>query len=85
MFGIVTAVADSIILVLVEGLGKLEYRGYGSIGLAVISDDGIERVCVVGRVAESEGASANTQLGDERHAPQSEYKFAFLQQYLRRE
>lgn len=60
MCGIVAAVADSTILVLVEGLRKLEYRSYGPVVLAVISDDDIERVCAVVSVTESDGSSANT-------------------------
>jgi glucosamine--fructose-6-phosphate aminotransferase (isomerizing) len=61
MCGIVAAAAGSnIVPVLVEGLKKLEYRGYDSAGLAVISGDGIERVRAVGRVAELEAASAGT-------------------------
>jgi glucosamine--fructose-6-phosphate aminotransferase (isomerizing) len=61
MCGIVAAAAGSnIVPVLVEGLKKLEYRGYDSAGLAVISGDGIERVRAVGRVAELAAASAGT-------------------------
>ena len=61
MCGIVAAAAGSnIVPVLVEGLKKLEYRGYDSAGLAVISGDGIERIRSVGRVAELEAASAAT-------------------------
>ena len=59
MCGIVAAAAGSnIVPVLVEGLKRLEYRGYDSAGLAVVSGDGIERVRSVGRVAELEAASA---------------------------
>ncbi len=62
MCGIVAAAAGSnIVPVLVEGLKKLEYRGYDSAGLAVICDGDIERVRSVGRVAELETASANTR------------------------
>ena len=62
MCGIVAAAAGSnIVPVLVEGLKRLEYRGYDSAGLAVVSGDGIERVRSVGRVAELEAASAGTQ------------------------
>ena len=62
MCGIVAAAAgDNIVPVLVEGLKKLEYRGYDSAGLAVISGGSVERVRSVGRVAELEAASANTQ------------------------
>ena len=61
MCGIVAAAAESnIVSVLVEGLKKLEYRGYDSAGLAVVQADHIERVRSVGRVAELEKASANT-------------------------
>ena len=62
MCGIVAAAAGkNIVPVLVEGLKKLEYRGYDSAGLAVIAGNGIERVRSVGRVAELEVASAETQ------------------------
>ncbi len=62
MCGIVAAAAGkNIVPVLVEGLKKLEYRGYDSAGLAVIAGVSIERVRSVGRVAELEAASANTQ------------------------
>ncbi|MDP3538451.1 MAG: glutamine--fructose-6-phosphate transaminase (isomerizing) [Azonexus sp.] len=61
MCGIVAAAAGiNIVPVLVEGLKKLEYRGYDSAGLAVINGASIERVRSVGRVAELETASANT-------------------------
>ncbi|MDD2662672.1 MAG: glutamine--fructose-6-phosphate transaminase (isomerizing) [Dechloromonas sp.] len=61
MCGIVAAAARSnIVPVLVEGLKKLEYRGYDSAGLAVIGSDAIERTRSVGRVAELETASAGT-------------------------
>jgi len=61
MCGIVAAAAgNNIVPVLVEGLKKLEYRGYDSAGLAVISGGSIERVRSVGRVAELEAASAST-------------------------
>jgi len=53
MCGIVGAVAQrDIAEILVEGLKRLEYRGYDSAGLAVISDDKISRVRRVGKVSE---------------------------------
>ena len=53
MCGIVAAVADrNIVSVLLEGLRKLEYRGYDSAGLALINDGGLQRLRAVGRVAE---------------------------------
>ena len=62
MCGIVAAAAGSnIVPVLVEGLKRLEYRGYDSAGIAVIGAGNIERVRSVGRVAELEHASASTQ------------------------
>lgn len=62
MCGIVAAAAGkNIVPVLVEGLKKLEYRGYDSAGLAVIGRAGIERVRSVGRVAELENQSAATR------------------------
>ncbi len=61
MCGIVAAASvKNIVPVLVEGLKKLEYRGYDSAGLAVIGNGEIERVRSTGRVAELEAASANT-------------------------
>ena len=61
MCGIVAAAAgNNIVPVLVEGLKKLEYRGYDSAGIAVIGSTSIERVRSVGRVAELEAASATT-------------------------
>ncbi|HNN45557.1 MAG: glutamine--fructose-6-phosphate transaminase (isomerizing) [Rhodocyclaceae bacterium] len=52
MCGIVAAVADrNIVPVLLEGLRKLEYRGYDSAGLAVLNG-GLHRLRAVGRVAE---------------------------------
>ncbi len=61
MCGIVAAAAGSnIVGTLVEGLKKLEYRGYDSAGLAVIGAGAIERVRSTGRVAELEAAAAGT-------------------------
>jgi glutamine---fructose-6-phosphate transaminase (isomerizing) len=51
MCGIVGAVAQrNIVPILIEGLNRLEYRGYDSAGIAVLSQ-GIQRVRSVGRVA----------------------------------
>ena len=54
MCGIVGAVAERDVLpILVEGLRRLEYRGYDSAGVAVIDGGGaIGRVRVSGKVAE---------------------------------
>lgn len=52
MCGIVAAVAKTnIVPTLIEGLNKLEYRGYDSAGLAVTSPNGIERFRALGRVS----------------------------------
>lgn len=57
MCGIVTAVASrDVVPVLIEGLRKLEYRGYDSAGLAVLNG-GLRRVRSTGRVAELAEAS----------------------------
>ena len=50
MCGIVGAIASrDIVPVLLEGLRKLEYRGYDSAGIAVVND-GLQRLRSVGRV-----------------------------------
>ncbi len=52
MCGIVGAVAKrNVVSTLIEGLSRLEYRGYDSAGVAVLNSNGIERVRAVGRVA----------------------------------
>ena len=52
MCGIVGAIAQKdIVQVLIEGLSRLEYRGYDSAGIAVINPQGIQRVRAVGRVS----------------------------------
>ena len=52
MCGIVGAVASrNVVSTLIEGLSRLEYRGYDSAGIAVFSHGNIERVRAVGRVA----------------------------------
>jgi glucosamine--fructose-6-phosphate aminotransferase (isomerizing) len=52
MCGIVGAVANrNVVSTLIEGLSRLEYRGYDSAGVAVLSGNAIERVRAVGRVS----------------------------------
>ncbi len=61
MCGIVAAAAGSnVVPVLIEGLKKLEYRGYDSAGLAVIGSADIGRFRSVGRVAQLEAVSGST-------------------------
>jgi glucosamine--fructose-6-phosphate aminotransferase (isomerizing) len=62
MCGIVGAIARrNVVPILVEGLKRLEYRGYDSAGIAVLDGD-IKRVRRVGRVAEMENAAAEINL-----------------------
>ncbi len=63
MCGIVGAIARrNVVPVLVDGLKRLEYRGYDSAGVAVLAGDEIRRVRRVGRVAEMENAAHAEQL-----------------------
>jgi len=64
MCGIVGAIADrDVVPVLIEGLKRLEYRGYDSSGIAVIdasaAEPDVRRVRRTGRVAEMEKAAAS--------------------------
>jgi len=62
MCGIVGAVARrNVVPILIEGLKRLEYRGYDSAGVAVLNG-GIRRVRRVGRVAEMEQAARTENL-----------------------
>lgn len=68
MCGIVGAIAGrDVVPVLIEGLKRLEYRGYDSAGIAVVEQHDVRRVRRTGRVAEMEGAAAaegfNASLG----------------------
>jgi glutamine---fructose-6-phosphate transaminase (isomerizing) len=74
MCGIVGAVAQrNVVPILIEGLRKLEYRGYDSAGIALVNGQ-MERVRSVGRVAELEaranevGANAPTGIAHTRWA-----------------
>ncbi len=61
MCGIVGAVAErNIVPVLIEGLRRLEYRGYDSAGLAVIGAGRLTRLRTVGKVQKLEEALAAT-------------------------
>ena len=65
MCGIVGAIADrDVVPVLIEGLKRLEYRGYDSAGIAVVASDAVRRVRRTGRVAEMESAA----LAEDFHA-----------------
>ncbi|HCL55070.1 MAG TPA: glutamine--fructose-6-phosphate aminotransferase, partial [Pseudomonas sp.] len=58
MCGIVGAVAErNITAILIEGLKRLEYRGYDSAGLAVLTPEGeLQRRRRIGKVSELEAA-----------------------------
>ena len=63
MCGIVAAVADrNIVPVLIEGLRKLEYRGYDSAGLAVLAPE-LTRLRSQGRVADLAALTADLSAG----------------------
>ncbi|WP_313027777.1 glutamine--fructose-6-phosphate transaminase (isomerizing) [Pseudomonas lopnurensis] len=64
MCGIVGAVAErNITAILLEGLKRLEYRGYDSAGIAVLNVAGeLQRLRRSGKVAELEQAQAQAQL-----------------------
>ena len=72
MCGIVAAIAgNNIVPVLIEGLMRLEYRGYDSAGLAVL-EPALARLRSVGRVAElakaADGRAANCGIAHTRWA-----------------
>jgi len=63
MCGIVGAVAQrDVAEILVEGLRRLEYRGYDSAGVAIINDQQMHRVRRVGKVSELAAALEETPL-----------------------
>ncbi|MCY7354610.1 MAG: glutamine--fructose-6-phosphate transaminase (isomerizing) [Lysobacter sp.] len=79
MCGIVGAIADrDVVPMLIEGLKRLEYRGYDSAGIAVLNDENsrceVRRVRRTGRVSEmeaaarSEGFHAQVGIGHTRWA-----------------
>ena len=74
MCGIVGAVAQrNVVPILIDGLSRLEYRGYDSAGLAVLNGS-IQRVRAVGRVekmrikAEAENLNGQVGIGHTRWA-----------------
>jgi len=72
MCGIVGAVSNrNIVPLLIEGLSRLEYRGYDSAGIAVLNQT-IERARAVGRVSElqrkAEGMHSQVGIGHTRWA-----------------
>ncbi|MDR2219658.1 MAG: glutamine--fructose-6-phosphate transaminase (isomerizing) [Methylobacillus sp.] len=62
MCGIVGAISHrNVVPILIEGLSRLEYRGYDSAGIALLAGD-IKRVRAVGRVAELQQKAAAENL-----------------------
>ena len=62
MCGIVGAISKrNVVPILIDGLKRLEYRGYDSAGIAVLNG-GIKRVRRVGRVAEMESAANSEKV-----------------------
>jgi glucosamine--fructose-6-phosphate aminotransferase (isomerizing) len=62
MCGIVGAVAQrDVVGLLVEGLRRLEYRGYDSCGVAIVADGQLRRLRSVGRVAELQAQCENVR------------------------
>ncbi|WP_079416730.1 glutamine--fructose-6-phosphate transaminase (isomerizing) [Thiomonas intermedia] len=62
MCGIVGAVAQrNIVPILIEGLRRLEYRGYDSCGVAVYADGQLQRARSVSRVAELDAQTQSLQ------------------------
>jgi glucosamine--fructose-6-phosphate aminotransferase (isomerizing) len=63
MCGIVGAIAQrNVSPILLEGLKRLEYRGYDSAGIAVVNIPGLERIRKVGKVSQLEAALQTTSL-----------------------
>jgi glucosamine--fructose-6-phosphate aminotransferase (isomerizing) len=63
MCGIVGAVAErNVVPILMEGLRRLEYRGYDSAGIAVLDDGEVRRLRRVGKVQELADALEETPL-----------------------
>ena len=61
MCGIVGAVAErNVVPILMEGLRRLEYRGYDSAGMAILADGNISRVRSVGKVVQLQKALEKT-------------------------
>ena len=64
MCGIVGALAQrNVSSILLEGLYRLEYRGYDSAGMALIEDHKLERFRALGKVSELEARMSGEQPG----------------------
>jgi len=71
MCGIVGAVAQrDVTPILLEGLRRLEYRGYDSAGIAVLNADHLlERTRVAGKIEDLERALQGDQLSGKQELP----------------
>ena len=69
MCGIVGAVAErDVVPILIEGLTRLEYRGYDSAGIATFNNGAVERRRRLGKVAELQAAlDADPVTGHNRY------------------
>jgi glucosamine--fructose-6-phosphate aminotransferase (isomerizing) len=64
MCGIVGAIAQrNVVPILLQGLQRLEYRGYDSAGLVVVNNHKLERARSTGRVADLTQRSADIHAG----------------------
>jgi len=61
MCGIIGAIAQrNVVPILLQGLQRLEYRGYDSAGLVVVGNNALQRIRSIGRVAELTTRSTTT-------------------------
>ncbi|CAH1386710.1 glutamine--fructose-6-phosphate transaminase (isomerizing) [Candidatus Nitrotoga sp. M5] len=61
MCGIIGAIAQrNVVPILLQGLQRLEYRGYDSAGLVVVENNALQRIRSIGRVAELTTRSTTT-------------------------
>lgn len=82
IIGVTSAKRDNVVDVLIEGLRRLEYRGYDSVGIAVISEDGIVTRKAAGTIDEFtrkvdlSGVKGRAGIGHTRwatHGPPTDY------------
>ena len=86
MCGIVGAVADhDIVPILIDGLRRLEYRGYDSAGVAVLNGTGtIKRMRTVGKVRKLEDALVRNRFNQRATAAALGLSYDQLRHALKR-